>query len=154
MTCGSCGPVAFPSYTVLWRVRHFHRIFRNRKREAERFLSALYQLRRSILVRSRRRRSPSVTGVTGGIKGSSSSDRYPTLPIPNPLAKYARRRRDGSSTSYRAQAHGGGVSGPRRIDEIRRSGGVRRRRYGSASPADPGARRRRDGAGRALGVHI
>ena len=88
-----------------WLVRHFYRIFRNRKREAERFLSAPYQLRRSILVRSRRRRSSSVSSVTGGIKGSSSSDRYPTLPIPNPLAKYARRRRDGSSTSYRAQAH-------------------------------------------------
>ena len=120
MTRGSCGPVAFPLYTVLWLVRHFYRIFGNRKREAERFLSAPYQLRRSILVRSRRRRSPSVTGVTGGIKGSSSSDRYPTLPIPNPLAKYTRRRHDRSSTSYRAQVHGGGVLGPRRIDEIRR----------------------------------
>ena len=120
MTCGSCGPVAFQFYTILWRVRQSYRIFRNRKREAERFLLAPYPLRQSIPLRSCHQRSPSVTGVTGGIKGSSSSDRYPTLPIPNPLAKYTRRRHDRSSTSYRAQVHGGGVLGPRRIDEIRR----------------------------------
>ena len=62
----------------------------------------------------------------------------------------ARRRRDGSSTSYRAQAHDGGVSGTRRIDEIRRE----RRRKAAAVRICFTSGSRRDGAGRALGVHI